>query len=69
MSDNLDALGSYAHWNSSFLRAIQDWELESLVTFLDLLYSLETFPSETDKMLRSLACNHRFEVKSFYNTL
>ncbi len=60
MSDYLDSSGSYAHWNPSFLRAVQDWELESLVTFLDLLYSSNAFPSETNKMLWSLARNHKF---------
>jgi hypothetical protein len=55
--------------NRSLLVAVQDWELESLVTFLDLLYSSKTSLSETNKMLWSLARNHRYEVKSFYNTL
>jgi hypothetical protein len=36
--------------NTSLLVAVQDWELESLVTFLDLLYSLKTSLSATDKM-------------------
>jgi hypothetical protein len=46
--------------------AVQDWELESLIAFIDLLYSLKTHPRETDKMLWSPAHTHRFEVKTYY---
>jgi hypothetical protein len=60
---------SITHWNPSFLRAVQDWKLESLVAFHNLLYSSKTCPSEIDKMLCSLAHNHRFEVKAFYYSL
>ena len=57
------------HWNPSFIRAVQDWKLESLVAFVDRLYCLITSLIKTDKMLWSLARNHRFEVKSFYYSL
>jgi hypothetical protein len=59
----------YMDYNPSFLRAVQDWELEFLVLFLDLSYSSKTNLNETNKMLWSPARNHRFEVKSFYYTL
>jgi hypothetical protein len=31
----LDFFDSYVHWNLSFLGVVQDWELESLVAFLN----------------------------------
>jgi hypothetical protein len=45
--DYLDSSGSYVHWNPSFFRVVRDWELESLVAFLDLLYSSKTSLRET----------------------
>jgi hypothetical protein len=34
VSNYLDPSNSSLHWNPSFIRAIQDWELESLDSFL-----------------------------------
>ena len=59
----------HVHWNPCFIRAVQDWELESLVAFLNLLYSSKILPRETNKMLWSPACNHRFKLKNYYLTL
>jgi len=36
VSDYMDSFGTYVHWNPSFFRVVQDWELESLVAFLDI---------------------------------
>ena len=38
-SDYLDSSSLYVCWNPCFLRVVQDWELESLVVFFNLLYS------------------------------
>jgi hypothetical protein len=62
--DYMDVFGTFVHWNLSFLRVVQDWELVSLVAFLDLLYSSKTHPRETYKMLWTTAGNCGFHVKS-----
>jgi hypothetical protein len=44
-------------------------ELESLDSFLNMLYSLKTHMGEATRMLWTLASNHGFDVKSYYKTL
>ena len=68
MSDYLDSSGSSINCNPSFTWAIQNWELESLDSFLNLFYLSKTHPGEADRMLWTLASNNDFEVKS-YKTL
>jgi hypothetical protein len=69
VSDYLEHSDTYIHWNPSFFRAIQDWELEFLVVFLDLLYSSKPHPRGTDRMLWTPAINQGFELKSYYSSL
>jgi hypothetical protein len=59
--DYMNSFGTYVHRNLTFLRAVQDWELESVVAFLDLLYTSKTQPRETDKMLWSPARKQSLE--------
>jgi hypothetical protein len=54
---------------SKFFWVAQDWVLESLVAFLDILYSSKTFSIEANKMLWSPTCNYRFEVKRYCDIL
>ena len=39
MAKLLSSLGNGFNWNVNFVRPVQDWELESVVTFVDLIYS------------------------------
>jgi hypothetical protein len=38
------------HWEVNFTRLVQDWELESISSFLELLYSVKIKRYEEDKM-------------------
>jgi hypothetical protein len=50
VSNYWDLSSSPTHWNPSFIRAAHDWELESIDSFLNLLYSSNTHPGEVDNM-------------------
>ena len=39
LSFYLPSLGNGFNWNVNFVRPVQDWALESVVTFVDLIYS------------------------------
>lgn len=39
MEDNMKSSIGNLHWDVIFIRAMNNWELESLVSFLDTLYS------------------------------
>jgi hypothetical protein len=69
VSNYLDSSGTSTHWNPSFTRAVQDWELESLDSSINLLYSSKTHSGEADRMLWTPANNHGFKRKSHYKSL
>lgn len=69
VSDYLGSSDNYIHWNWRFIKAVQDWEFESLHLFLNLLYSSKTHPRELDKILWTPTCNKGFEVKRYYISL
>jgi hypothetical protein len=69
MSNYLDLSSFTSLWNPSFIRATHDWELESLDSFPNLLYSLNTHLGEVDSMLWTPSISHDFAVKSYYNML
>jgi len=51
VSDYLDSSGTYIHCNPSFIKAIQDWEQESLVSFLNLIFASKTHLRDADRIL------------------
>ena len=40
MVELLSSSGDGFHWNVNFVRPVQDWEVELVVNFLDLIYSV-----------------------------
>jgi hypothetical protein len=56
-------------WVLSFVRLVQDWELESVTSFLDLLYSNSTKGFVLDKVGWNGSSQKGFQVKSFYKAL
>ena len=53
----------------NFIRPIQDWEVESLSSFLDLLYSSSVKGYGLDKVCWCGSQKKGFQVKSFYKAL
>ena len=39
------------HWEVAFVRNLQDWEIDALTSFLDLLYSVSLHDSGLDKLV------------------
>ena len=57
------------HWDLDFTRSVQDWELESVSTFLDLLYSTKVQGSGADTLLWSTSGKKDFSVSNYYRVL
>jgi hypothetical protein len=57
------------HWCLDFIRPIQDWEMESLSSFLDLLYTNKVRINGDDTMCWKPAPQKGFKVNSYYRVL
>jgi hypothetical protein len=66
--DNYDLLSRSHQWNVSFLRSLNDWEVEDLASLYSFLYSYK-LGGEADKIWWILNKKGKFEVSSFYNIL
>jgi hypothetical protein len=56
-------------WNVIFVRSIQDWELDVISTFFELLYSCKLSQGNVDRICWSPSKKGVFEVKTFYKAL
>jgi hypothetical protein len=54
------------HWEVTFVRNLQDWELESLVSFLDRIYSVSLNVSGMDQMCWQRDSKTDFSVNLYY---
>ena len=57
------------HWDVHFSRLVQDWGLEPLVAFLDLIYSKPIRGEGMDRPCWRLAKSRDFDVCSYYHSL
>lgn len=53
-------------WNPIFVRAVQDWELNSVDVLFDLFHSALVGRGDEDKMCQGLNKNQLFDVQSYY---
>jgi len=69
--DNLSVVGGVAQWNVLFTRYAQDWEVEveMVMSFNELLYSIRIRHGEVDRVLWNLSKKRNFAVKTFYKAL
>ena len=54
------------HWDIHFVKTVQDWELESVVTFMELLYSCSVRQNGVNNFCWTPPSRKAFKVKSNY---
>lgn len=57
------------HWDVTYIQAIQDWEMDMLIAFLDLLYLTKIKRNAEDQICWRPTKSRLFEAKSFYRML
>ena len=69
MADLMQYTDTVLHWDVNFLRAAQDWELESLSNFMDMIYGTSVKGSGQDKLCWKPEKNKGFTVRGYYKVL
>ena len=54
------------HWDLRFSKNVQDWELESMTNFMELIYLLQLRGNREDKLCWQNKTNKGFSVKEHY---
>jgi hypothetical protein len=67
--DNLVAQNGVIQWNVLFMRQIQDWEMEMVLSFFAQLYSISVQHGKDDKLVWNSSKRCLFEVRSYYEVL
>jgi hypothetical protein len=60
--DNLVVQNGVIQWNILFMRQIQDWEMEMILSFFKRLYSTSVQHVEGDRLVWNLSKKSLFEV-------
>jgi hypothetical protein len=68
VADNFQRQGDSIHWEVTFSRLAQDWEMESFLSFLKIFYSVTITGIGEDKVCWLPSKAHIFQVKSYYDT-
>ena len=69
MADIMKFSNRVLYWDLSFIRAIQDRELESLSIFMESIHGVPSRGVGEDKICWMLAKKRGFEVSSYYQVL
>ena len=54
------------HWNIRFTQLVQDWELESVASFMDVIYFGSWRSNGVDKICWKLSTRGVLDVHSYY---
>jgi hypothetical protein len=69
IADNMEHANGSIQWNVAFTRLLHDWEVETLASFYNCLYSRKLRGVGEDKLWRIHSKKGIFEVRSFYRAL
>ena len=69
VADHLQILGSSHHWDITFSRQVQDWELETVTALMELLYSYPIRRGSLDELCWKPSSRKVFTVRSYYSCL
>uniref|UniRef100_A0A2N9I5C4 Reverse transcriptase domain-containing protein n=1 Tax=Fagus sylvatica TaxID=28930 RepID=A0A2N9I5C4_FAGSY len=69
VADHIHFRGVFVHWEVNFTWLIQDWELDSVSSFLEVLYSVTIHRNEEDKLIWKPSPEKGFQVKFFYKEI
>ena len=69
VAEHLQVRDGSIHWELNSSQAIQDWKLESLSIFLDLLYSSKVDGVGMDKLCWRPSTHNEFKVRLYYRVL
>jgi hypothetical protein len=67
--NNMRVSNGNLHWNLSFIRSVQDWEVDLVIAFYDLLYSLILRQGGEDRIWWIPSKRRKFKIRSFYQEL
>ena len=69
VADHLCFIGSIRHWDIAFSRQVHDWELETVASFMELLYSCSIRQGHLDSLCWRPSSQKIFQVSSYYSVL
>ena len=69
VADHLQFHGSNHIWDVEFSRAVKDWELDLVESFMELLYSTPVRQGSLNAVRWNISRREVFEVSSFYSAL
>ena len=69
VADLMSHANGMINWDVLFTRSVQDWELESISSFMDLLYSTPIQGAREDKLIWGNPDSKALTVKQYYRSL
>ncbi|KAF5471044.1 hypothetical protein F2P56_011519 [Juglans regia] len=66
VADNMSISANSFHWSVSFSRVVQDWEVNDIVDFYNILYALKVQVGREDGLIWTHTGNKKFSVRSYY---
>ena len=67
--DLMSYKSSTLQWDVCFVCRVQDWEVDTITVFMDLLYSVKIRRDEADALYWNPSSRDIYDVKSFYKVL